>query len=225
MNEFSTPISQDQKDFLATNKAELVTTEGGKAIWQNRIKMASEAYQIAKTIHADHVVDSLCDATGDSVEESTETTDTVVETFPDWPTYRDNFILDWISNRTIVTEEEANAMFNVEVENALQEIDQVEGSVVTPTVVVEATPVVIAKVKRAVAKKVVKVKAKTKAKTKVTKKVAAKKAGGKSASAKAQVIIEKFSTRGWTRGEIIQKLQDQLDMGAAYASTLYQKFA
>jgi hypothetical protein len=59
------------------------------------------------------------------------------------------------------------------------------------------------------------------------KKVAAKKKGG-GTSAKAQAIIEKYGPAGrkWARKDVIEKLVNSIDgLGAAYASTLYQKFA
>lgn len=63
--------------------------------------------------------------------------------------------------------------------------------------------------------------------SKPARKVAAKKKGGNT-SAKAQAIVEKYgpSGRKWARKDVIEKLVSSIDgLGAAYASTLYQKFA
>jgi hypothetical protein len=151
--------------------------------------------------------------------------------FPDWPTYRDNFIMDWIANRTVVTAEEADIMFDRDVDQALQVIEQAEVAETQATIaealppVVEAPVVVVAK-KKSYAKAKKKAGAKT-VKAKAPKKAAAKKKSSAkgSASAKAQIIIEKYAAKGWARKDILAKLQSQLDMGAAYAATLYQKFA
>lgn len=58
-------------------------------------------------------------------------------------------------------------------------------------------------------------------------KVAAKKKGG-GTSAKAEAIVAKYGLagRGWSRKDVIAKLTSSVKgLGAAYASTLYQKFA
>lgn len=239
MNEFSNPIAPDQTAFLAANKAELSKTDGGKAIWQNRVKMASEAYQALKGINGglETLVERSAEDEADEVDVS----------FPDWPTFRDNFILDWIGSRIVVTDKEADMIFERTAEEALAAIEQAEqnGSD-APVVDTSATTVVqsptVAPVveiatkrrgrppgsaKTAVKKSYYVPVSQRPAKTKTVRKAAAKKktvAKG-SASAKAQSLIEKYAARDWSRKDIIAKLQSQLDMGAAYASTLYQKYS
>ena len=235
MIEFNTPITPEQSAFLAANKADLCQKDSGKAVWQNRVKMASEAFDIAKGIHAQHSLTSLVAKTSEDED------DDVDETFPDWPTFRDNFILDWIGSRTVVTEQEADMIFERTADEALQAIEQAEqnGTLSTEPVVDTSAPVVetpapaasepvVATKRRGrppgsgkkTATAVVKAAKKT-----GRRKVAAKKKSVGSASAKAQTIIEKYAAREWSRKDIIQKLQDQLGMGAAYASTLYQKYS
>lgn len=230
MVDFARVITDEDKAFLASNREDLLETaqgrEKGREIWQNRVKKASEAHVELKALHTEY--------------------DEVDETFPDWQTFRDNFILDWIANRTIVTEEEAEMIFETTADEALAVIETAEqndsprtisvlvasSTSVEPGVVltaVDAEPAVAVAPKRrgrppGAGKKAVVVKAAAK-KSSTKKKVAAKKSSGGSASAKAQVLIEKYASRDWSRKDIILKLQSQLDMGAAYASTLYQKFA
>lgn len=207
------------------------------AIKLHRVKQASEAYKELKSICAQTDLDSLLPKiAGDELDG--EEPYNVVSTVPTWPEFRDAFIADWAANRTIVTDKEADAMFERDVEEAIAAIEATETpaeTVVVETPAVVATPVAVtpAKPKR-VRNKVVKA-AKTKAKTAKAKapakaktvktKVAAKKKSGGSASAKAQTIIAKYAERDWSRKDIIAKLQEQLGMGVAYASTLYQKFA
>jgi hypothetical protein len=227
MTEFNQALSQAQQDYLAANKADLCKTAGGKLIWQNRIKMASEAYQVAKSIAADNTLTTLVERNAEDEEDDHD------ETILDWQTYRDNFILDWIANRTVVTQEEADAMIERDIDQALQAAELTEDAEVVevvedaPIAVVAPTPspepIVVVVKKKSYYKPKTKAVAKT-VKAKAPKKAAAKKKTV-SASDKAQVIIERYVARNWTRKSIIEKLQDQLDMGAAYASTLYQKFS
>lgn len=246
MNEFSAPIAPDQIAFLTANKADLIKTDSGKAIWQNRVKMASEAYQILKGINADASVASIeCEPLVPTEDEAEAQEVVDVDSFPSWPTFRDNFLLDWIGSRIVVTDKEADMIFERTAEEALAAIEQAEqnGSdapvVDTSTTVVASALVVETAPKRrgrppgsgvkkgttGTSKTLAKLKARTKRAK--SKKVAAKKksASGGSASAKAQTLIEKYGSRDWSRKDIIGKLQAQLGMGAAYASTLYQKFA
>ena len=246
--EFNTPITADQAAFLAANKEELCRKDAGKAVWQNRVKMASEAYAIAKGIHGAHSLTTLVERLAD------EERDDADPTFPDWPVYRDNFILDWIANRIVVTEEEADMIFDRTVDEALQQIEAQEQNdsgtlpadpsvsvTVTPPASPEGRDETTPVVKRrgrppGSGKKTAEAPAKRKsyyvpvaqrkAKAKpAARKVAAKKKSGGSVSAKAQPIIERFTARKWSRRDILIKLQDQLEIGAAYAATLYQKFA
>src|SRR5277367_6506843 len=162
------------------------------AIKLNQLKKASEAYAELRTLHTNPV---------------TEEVDGI---FPAWSLFRDDFIADWTSNRIIVDEKEADAMFDTIVENAIQEIETAEAiatgsEVETPTPVVataptlEVAPVVVKRrgrpagkldgrviiavdTARRTAKKVRKAAAK-----KTARKVAAKKKSGGSVSSKAQV--------------------------------------
>lgn len=253
MIEFSTPITPERQALLAANRAELcrVGREGKKInpsnwlIWQNRVKSAGEAYKIAKTAYTDVDFEGM-------PKDADEVVSGIDPLFPDWPTYRDNFILDWLSNRIVVTEKEAEAMFDETAAAALAALEGTEAAIVpTDTIVptetvatpapVETEVVVVAKrrgrppgVKKtaAVVAPVVKAKksyyvpvGKRKAKKTKAKKVAKAKSNRGSASAKAQTLIERYVAKDWSRKDIIAKLQSQLDMGAAYAATLYQKFA
>lgn len=255
MNEFSSPIAPDQIAFLTANKAELIRTDSGKAIWQNRVKMASEAYQILKGISADVSVASIeCEPLVPTEDEAEAQEVVDADEFPSWPTFRDNFLLDWIGSRIVVTDKEADMIFERTAEEALAAIEQAEQND-SETTIIDSTPssvltdtskpliVTIGDVPavkrrgRPPGKKVpgstsylpitTKTLAKLKAKT-ARKKYAAKakkSVARGSASAKAQTIIEKYGARDWSRKDIIAKLQTQLEMGAAYASTLYQKYA
>ena len=191
----------------------------------NQLKKASEAYAELRSLHTDPLTEEV---DGD---------------FPAWSIFRDGFIAEWISNRIIVDEKEADVMFDTIVETAIQEIEAAEAVAASTEVVELTTPVaavttapeavVVAKRRgRPPGKKVegatpakksyYKPKAKGVAKNK---KVAAKKKSGSSASSKAQTLVERYVERKWSRKDIIAKLQEQLGMGAAYAGTLYQKFA
>ncbi len=210
----------------------------------NQLKKASEAYAELRTLHTDPL------------------TEEVDGNFPAWSIFRDEFIADWTSNRIIVDEKEADAMFDTLVDNAIQEIEAAEATadaalptetIGTETVGAAGSNVVVmgdapaakrrgrppGSGKKAtettapkksyyvpVAQRKVKATKATKA-TKVTKtkKVAAKKKSASSASSKAQTLVERYVSRKWERKDIIAKLQDQLGMGAAYAASLYQKFA
>jgi hypothetical protein len=247
MVEFNTPISDGQRTFLADNKADLCKTEGGKSIWQNRVKKASEAYNELKGIHGAHELHTLVPKTSEDEGDDADLT------FPDWPTFRDNFILDWIGSRTVVTEQEADMIFERTAEEALAVIEQ--GEQITADAESDGPPYTTQTPQEMAQENLQKHLAEQKGVTETppvatkrrgrppgaskkstvtkltrskpsTRKVAAKKSGAKSsASAKAQGIIEKYASRDWSRKDIIGKLQAQLGMGAAYASTLYQKFA
>lgn len=216
-----------------------------------RLKNASEDYKVHKSNYIDPV------------------TDEQLPGFKLWPEFRDEFLADWKSNRRIVTEKEADVIFDQIADESLTEletigvtvdvnvvVDEVEKSEQDDTIGVivanpeTGEPIAVAVgtapsrlnldtelaaraatpkrrgrpagKKVATAKVVRKVIAK---KTSKPKKVAAKKKSG-STSEKAQAIIERYVARDWSRGQIIEKLQAQIDgLGAAYASTLYQKFA
>lgn len=230
MIEFSTPVTEAQRAFLAGDKAVLSQTKGGRELWQNRVKKATEAYKEAKANYTDFDLDGM------PVDE--DRTTGLAPGFPDWPTYRDNFLLDWINNRTVVSEEEADAIFEREAAAALGEIeadgedldalppvdeDEAPASIVEAEAEAEAEPV------EADAEPEVEVEAEAESEPVHVERTAKKKPGRPprkdSASAKARGIIERYRAREWSRKEILEKLQSQLGMGPAYAATLYQKFA
>lgn len=90
----------------------------------NQLKKASEAYAELRTLHTDPL------------------TDEVDGNFPAWSIFRDDFIADWTSNRTIVDEKEADAMFDTLVETAIQEIETAEANAAAE-VVETPTPAVV----------------------------------------------------------------------------------
>lgn len=189
-----------------------------------RLKNATEAYAELKAIHASTSLDSLLP------REPGDEPDEVDSAIPAWPVFLDGFIKDWTSIREIKTDKEADAMFDHDVETALAVIEATEQNVTDSLPVVDTTPVAAPVVETApvvaVKRKPRAVKAAVKAVKKAPRKVAAKKKSVGSASAKAQVIIEKYAGNdAWPRKRVIGKLQAQLGMGAAYASKLYQKFA
>ena len=226
MYEFNNQISSDQADFLTENKLDLCKTASGREIWQNRIKKASESYAILKQIRTNEILDSLVvgeaieiddllavnDEGIDSVddeqitvdpEEFIEENDLVVdEKFPDWRTYRDGFILDWIGSRIVVTNEEADMIYENAVDEALATLD---GETTEPVVETSGESEEAPATKRGRPKG-----AKKAAKTKV--------------SAKALTIYNRYKEKGWERKRILDKMQGELGMGKAYAATLYQKF-
>lgn len=242
MTEFNAAITAEQATFLHANREELYKTDGGKAIWQNRVKMAGEAFKIAKTTNDESTVSSLDITNGD--DEAGE----VDYTFPTWQVYRDNFILDWIANRTIVTEEEAEMIFERDVNDALSVIEagEVGGSTDVElgteiTTAVTGAPEAAREVQAQARERAVdngdgtpapkrgrpagKVKAvKVKKVVKLQKVAAAKK--GKSTSERAAEIIAWGQSRHWARKDILERLTTQIDgLGAPYAATLYQKHA
>lgn len=210
-----------------------------------RLKNASEAYKVHKSIYIDPVSDEQLPG------------------FQAWPEFRDEFLADWKSNRRLVTEKEADVIFDTIANESLSELETIGATDVaaladvlgtaqdeTIGVIVEnpttGEPIAVATVVvkrrgRPPGTAKLKLVASTEApvaaakrgrppgakKTAVvkSKKVAAKKKGGNT-SAKAQAIVERYVARKWSRKDIIVKLQAQIDgLGAAYASTLYQKFA
>ncbi len=201
----------------------------------NQLKKASEAYAELRTLHTDPL------------------TDEVDGTFPAWSIFRDDFIADWTSNRIIVDEKEADAMFDTIVEKAIQEIETAEAGATAvetePTAAPIATtaPEAVVTAKRrgrppgsakavdATAPKksyyipvsqrkgTKATKAKT-AKVTKTKKVAAKKkSAGGGKMDLARVTVEKFTAKGWSRKDIIARLVDVNGLSPAYAATAYQK--
>lgn len=234
--------------------AETMTKFKPKTYEQVRLENACEAWKVHKSIYIDPV------------------TAEPLQGFQPWPQFRDEFLTDWKSNRRLVTEKEADVIFNRIADESLAELENI-GALQLPDVnalaeqvaahqddtigVIVENPVTVAPVvavKRrgrpakvtteqivkqisaevAVATvkpvKVVKVKVAKVAKAvkpvKAKKAVAAKKGGN--TSLKAKDLIEKYGKRGrgWSRKDIIVKLTESIDgLGAAYASTLYQKFS
>ncbi len=178
---------------------EVKETAGEKAIRLNRVKNASEAYNELKALHTDPL-------TGE-----------IGEDFPKWSIFRDDFIVDWTKNRVVVTEKEADAMFDEIVNEAEKEL-AVVGEPEVAVVAVKAK-----RVRKAAAKKVVKAKVAKKVvrkAKKVAKKVAAKKAGGGKIDL-ARATFQKYSGK-WTRQEIIERMVSVNGLTLAYANTAYQ---
>lgn len=194
-----------------------------------RLKAAAEDYKLHKSIFIDPV------------------TEEPLEGLKLWPEFRDEFLADWKSNRRVVTEKEADVHFDKIADESLSELQTIGATDVAaladvfaaaqedvepvlppsdtvipvPGIPTNAAVELISTPKRrgrppgsgkkaSVAKP-------------ATKRIAAKKGG--SASAKAEALIERYQARKWSRKDIIEKLVSQLEMGTAYASTLYQKFA
>jgi len=186
---------------------EVKETAGDKAIRLNRIKNANEAYQELKVLHTDPLSGEIG------------------EDFPKWSIFRDDFIADWTNNRVVVTEKEADAMFDEIVNEAEKELATVETPVVVPTVETAAIVAPAKRVRKAAVKKAVKVaKKKVVAKKvrKVVKKVAAKKAG-KGKIDLARATFEKYSAKGWSRADILGRMVEVNGLSPAYAATAYQK--
>lgn len=197
------------------------------AIRLNQLKKATEAYKELKVLHTDPVTEELS------------------EDFPAWSVFRDGFIADWTSNRIIVDEKEADAMFDKTAEEALAQIEAAEGNTVELVVVETINPPVITlKVKDVPAVKrrgrppgktvpgarsylpaTEKVLRKLKqAKTKAKAKKATKKEGPSKMDL-ARATVEKFAAKGWSRKDILARLVKQNGLSPAYAATAYQKLA
>jgi hypothetical protein len=208
-----------------TDEVEVKETAGDKALRLNRIKNASEAYAELKALNTDPL------------------TEEVGADFPSWPTFRDEFIADWTNNRTIVTEKEADAMFDEIVETAVKELETI-AEVAAPQIVLgeETAPVVdlaatvnLSPPKKARKKavpgatsylpataKVLRKLAKKKVAKKAVRKVAAKKkVAGKGKMDLARATYEKYSGK-WTRQEILTRMVEVNGLSPAYASTAYQ---
>lgn len=216
-----------------------------------RLKAASDDYKIHKTIFIDPVTEER------------------LEGFMEWPAFRDAFLADWKSNRRVVTEKEADVIFDKLADEALTDLENLgaptdvnaladqaaaaqdsdaDDETPVPATAPAATPAAEAPATTApkrrgrppgkakltvVASNDTPVAAKRrgrppgKSTRPVTRKVAAKKKGG-GTSVKAAAIIAKFGPKGrkWDRKDVLVKLQSSIKgLGAAYASTLYQKFA
>lgn len=218
-----------------------VSKDKATALDLARLKSASEAYRVHKSIYLDPV-------TGEP------------ETgYQLWPEFRDEFLNDWKSNRRIVTEKEADVHFDRIADESLNElettgipvdvnqvVDQVEQTQVS-TEETEIPSTATAPVSAVAAHDEVHSAPKRrgrppgtgKAKLKVVgsngqvapkrrgrpvgstsksssvkkmKKVAAKKKGG-GTSTKAESLILKFGPKGrkWPRKDVIQKLVDSID--------------
>lgn len=255
MHEFGRPLTTEQQELLRNTREEMTRKKpnGEYAdksladLWTNRIKKASEAYKELQALYADYDGDIVSQNEHEATGETLDGEPAEAEALPDWQTFRDNFILDWMQNRIVVTTEEADEMFERDVNDALEQIES-QGSdsqsTSEPTVASTASepastqgestaePAASAAPKRrgrppgsgkakSATKKVVKTKS-------VRKVVKAKSTGGRkgtSVASKAQTLIARYQEREWSRKDILQKLQDQLEIGKPYAATLYQKFA
>lgn len=258
ITEFNRTLTQQETDLLTRTREEMMRkNQNGEfadkslaSLWQNRVKKASEAYKELQALSIDYD-ESIVSANEADATLHLEADAYVPEQLPTWPIFRDNFILDWMTNRIVVTEEEADAMFINDVEAATASDGEQNGgetlvstsepavSSTIPasepsTTATEATPASQPKRRgrppgtKNKAKQVTKAVRKVKAKSKTVRKTKATASRGRkptSASAKAQRLIEMYQGKGWARKDIIEKLQKQLELGAAYAATLYQKYA
>lgn len=188
------------------------------AIKLNQLKNASAAYKEQKAIYEDL------------------TTEDMETALPLWPEFRDAFLADWNLNRIIVDEKEADAMFDKTAEEALAQIENAEAGTSSPeatepTSSVATSPSTAApKRRRPSAKKtVVKatkksvVKAKTKAVKAAKAKKATKKDTGPTKMDLARDTVAKFSAKGWSRKEILERLVQVNGLSPAYSATAYQK--
>lgn len=82
-------------------------SEAGKdnSLQLARLKAASEDYKVHKSIFVDPV------------------TDEKLEGFLEWPAFRDQFLNDWINNRRVVTEKEADVIFDRIADESLTELE------------------------------------------------------------------------------------------------------
>lgn len=72
-----------------------------------RLKAASEDYKVHKSIFVDPV------------------TDEQLEGFLEWPVFRDQFLSDWTNNRRVVTEKEADVIFDRIADESLSELENI----------------------------------------------------------------------------------------------------
>jgi hypothetical protein len=253
LTEFNRTLTEQEQALLTHTREEMMRKHPSgnyvdkslAMLWQNRVKKASEAYKELQALAEDYDQSITSENDGEATLHL-DADAYVPEQLPTWPVFRDNFILDWMSNRIVVTEEEADEMFNQDAENALNLIEGQEQSggeslntsepAVSSTIPAGETPSTteasapVAKRRgrppgtKNSTKKVAKAVRKAKAPRKVK---AAAKVGRKASSnsAKAQKIVEMYKAKGWERKRVIEKLMTQLEMGKAYASTLYQKYA
>lgn len=72
-----------------------------------RLKAASEDYKVHKSIYIDPVTEER------------------LEGFLEWPVFRDQFLTDWKSNRRVVTEKEADVIFDRIADESLSELENI----------------------------------------------------------------------------------------------------
>lgn len=84
-----------------------------------RLKNASEEYKVHKLNYIDPV------------------TDEELPGFQTWPMFRDEFLADWKSNRRIVTEKEADVIFDRIADESLTELENIAGATVDVNTVVD----------------------------------------------------------------------------------------
>lgn len=215
--------------------AETMTKFKPKTYHQVRLENAADAYKSHKSIFIDPVAGEL-------------------PGFQPWPEFRDAFLIDWKSNRRLVTDKEADVIFDKIADESLSELESIgaptdvnalaeqavvdaqddevadlQQALVAPVATVAVAPTKrrgrppTAKVVAAVREVRAAVRA-VKAVVKPVRKVAAAKKGG-NLSTKAQALIEKYSAKGWSRKDILVKMQGQFDITAANAGYYWQKFA
>jgi hypothetical protein len=147
-----------------------------------RLKNASEAYKELRAIYTDPV------------------TEEVDPSFVSWPEFRDKFIEDWKSNRIVVDEKEADAIFDRIVDEAEEELER--GVLEHRSPVVEAKAIWPPNVTESTSGEVIEVK-----------------------KSKAEIGREVFKLmNNKPRKEVIQALINLAGMTPAGASTYYQRF-
>src|SRR5271157_2151169 len=97
----------DSKKDLFTLNAETMGRFKPKSVEQVRLENAADAWKVHKSIYLDPV-------TGDPLEG-----------FQVWPVFRDEFLIDWKSNRRVVTEKEADVHFDKIVDESLSELENI----------------------------------------------------------------------------------------------------
>lgn len=85
-----------------------------------RLKNASEEYKVHKSNYKDPI------------------TDEELPGFQTWPVFRDEFLADWKSNRRVVTEKEADVIFDQIADESLTELETIGVTLDVNTVVDEA---------------------------------------------------------------------------------------
>jgi len=196
---------------------------------QVRLENAMDAWKIHKSIYLDQVT---CEP---------------LPGYKAWTEFRDEFLIDWKSNRRLVTEKEADVIFDKLADESLSELENIGAAAdenvldddtigvivenpVTGEPIAVTTPVVAKRVRKlklvttptGLEVLVPKASKKVVVKAKKPGKVAAKKV---KLSDRAESVIIRFVNAAWSRKEIIEKLMKQFDITSANAGYYYQKFS